>query len=337
MKKHLFLFILTLAVLSVSNVWADCTNSMSVDVEDDRVIPTFCPSGAPDNLQWDHDYYGSGYYWDWKNSTGELYFKVTLPTSTYSISVTIANSYYEFRDSEGNFKLEAGLGGTFTFTIDYTDNGAAPKVSVTYPRKTIYLTPGVWDIDDAKFAIYYFISETVKGWTDFMTANDCGMSAEIPLWKDVKMIAARINGSLDAPAFGEGKCYNQTSDITVESSKDYISITGWNNSDYTYGTFSPSTYTISFAGNGNSGGSMSNVTAIPCGEDRTLVANGFTKTGHSFTNWIANADVKINGATGHLMLFFDENWQPSNTHTSPGHDIEAAWLLREAQAVPGEK
>ena len=38
-------------------------------------------------------------------------------------------------------------------------------------------------------------------------------------------------------------------------------------------------------------------------------------------------------ATGHLMLFFDENWQPSNTHTSPGHDIEAAWLLREAQAV----
>ena len=206
-------------------------------------------------------------------------------------------SNYEFKGNEGNFKLEAGLGGTFTFTIDYTDNGGAPKVSVTYPRKTIYLTPGVWDIDDAKFAIYYFISETVKGWTDFMTANDCGMSAEIPLWNGVKMIAARINGSLDAPAFGDGKCYNQTSDITVESSKDYISITGWNNSDYTYGTFSPSTYTISFAGNGNSGGSMSNVTAIPCGEDRTLVANGFTKTGHSFTNWIANVAVKINGAT----------------------------------------
>ena len=38
-------------------------------------------------------------------------------------------------------------------------------------------------------------------------------------------------------------------------------------------------------------------------------------------------------ATGHLMLFFDESWQPSNTHTSPGHDIEAAWLLREAQDV----
>ncbi len=38
-------------------------------------------------------------------------------------------------------------------------------------------------------------------------------------------------------------------------------------------------------------------------------------------------------ATGHLLLFFDEQWQPSNTHTSPGHDIEAAWLIREAQDV----
>lgn len=204
-------------------------------------------------------------------------------------------SNYEFKGEENNFHMEAGLGGTFTFTIDYTDNGGAPKVSVTYPRKTIYLTPGVWDAAGAKFAIYYFISDDVKGWTDFMTANDCGMSAEIPLWNGVKMIAARINGSLDAPAFGDNKCYNQTSDIIVEASKNHISITGWNTSDYT--TYAPPTYTITFAGNGNTGGSMSNVTDIPCGDNRTLVANGFTKTGHSFTNWIANADVKINGET----------------------------------------
>ncbi len=44
--------------------------------------------------------------------------------------------------------------------------------------------------------------------------------------------------------------------------------------------------------------------------------------------------------SGHLHLFFDEQWQPITTsvinhthHFSPGHDIEAAWLLREAQAV----
>lgn len=45
----------------------------------------------------------------------------------------------------------------------------------------------------------------------------------------------------------------------------------------------------------------------------------------------------FDSATGHLMLFFDEKWQPSNTHTSPGHDIEAAWLLHEALEVFGDE
>jgi mannobiose 2-epimerase len=38
----------------------------------------------------------------------------------------------------------------------------------------------------------------------------------------------------------------------------------------------------------------------------------------------------VNQETGHLRLFFDEDWQNRSPLISYGHDIEAAWLLLEA-------
>lgn len=41
----------------------------------------------------------------------------------------------------------------------------------------------------------------------------------------------------------------------------------------------------------------------------------------------------IHPVTGHLQLFFSENWTAQGHEVSFGHDIEAAWLLQEAAEV----
>lgn len=43
----------------------------------------------------------------------------------------------------------------------------------------------------------------------------------------------------------------------------------------------------------------------------------------------------VDGATGHLHLFFTEDWQLRSDVVSHGHDIEAAWLMHEAAKALG--
>ncbi|CAD0004532.1 AGE family epimerase/isomerase [Flavobacterium salmonis] len=45
----------------------------------------------------------------------------------------------------------------------------------------------------------------------------------------------------------------------------------------------------------------------------------------------------INPETGHLHLFFDENWIEKPDVISYGHDIEAAWLLLQCAEISGDK
>lgn len=47
-------------------------------------------------------------------------------------------------------------------------------------------------------------------------------------------------------------------------------------------------------------------------------------------------DYFIDKQSHHLILFFDENWNPRPGPVSYGHDIETAWLLQEAAEVIGE-
>ncbi|TPG42169.1 AGE family epimerase/isomerase [Flavobacterium pectinovorum] len=45
----------------------------------------------------------------------------------------------------------------------------------------------------------------------------------------------------------------------------------------------------------------------------------------------------INTETGHLRLFFDENWIEKPDVISYGHDIEAAWLLLQCAEISGDE
>ncbi len=50
-----------------------------------------------------------------------------------------------------------------------------------------------------------------------------------------------------------------------------------------------------------------------------------------FSNYI------VEKRSGHLQLFFDENWRVKGTTVSYGHDIEAAWLLVDAALLIEDK
>ena len=259
-------------------------------------------------------------------------------TTAYTFKVHVDNDYYgnggTINKDETNWVLGAelgtpdltvnsGLGGTFTFTIDYSESGnsntlGVPEISVTYPRKTIYLNPGVWTTDGAKYAIYYFIDESNKGWSDLFVGDACGTYTTIPQWNGVTMIAVRLDS--DATVGTWDKKWNQTDNIAV-TNNDYIAITGWGNnggnSPHTYSTYTPATYSITFNGNGNTGGSMTNVTGITCGENHTLAANGFACTGYTFAGWATSDNgekvyddkATISNITSNITLY--AKWTPN--------------------------
>ena len=235
-------------------------------------------------------------------------FKVTNNDGKWfgcNTGVTIDMSNWTFRTNEGHCVLTTGGygGGAYTFDIDISyagDNNIT--VSVTYPKKTTYLQLcSDWKAASAKYAIYYWKS-SYNGWTDFMTAFACDgdvLSADVPVWA-TNCIIGRFNTSKVSTGNWDDK-WNQTGDLTLPTDgKDYyhtLSKGGDNNYYGSWGTYSPSTYTITFAGNGNTDGSMSSISSIACDADQQITANAFEKTGYTFANWTANVDVKVGGAT----------------------------------------
>ncbi|MBR4521181.1 MAG: InlB B-repeat-containing protein, partial [Paludibacteraceae bacterium] len=243
-------------------------------------------------------------------------FKVHADNDYYGNSGTVNEDVTNWVCTTGessNLTVASGLGGTFTFSMDYSTGGnnsteGIPEISVTYPRKTIYLTPGVWNVDGAKFALYYFRDGGSSGWTDFITANECGSSADIPQWNGVKIDAVRLKNTCTSPNWDDK--WAQTSDITV-SSNNGVAITGWNESDYTYGTYAIPTDTISYDKGTYGTGTRANDTKT-CGTGFTLPnTQVFTRSGYTMDGWAtSNGGEKVYDLGGSYITNAAQTFYP---------------------------
>lgn len=220
-------------------------------------------------------------------------------------TITADVTGWGFGAGSGNCSLTTYYEGDYTFTI--TDFGHAADVSAyvtvaaTYPERTIYMECGDWKNDGDKMAIYYWRGDK-NGWSDFMSTFACDNNVryvDIPSWAQY-IIFGRFASSKTSTGNWDDK-HNQSCNLTLGANDKFI-FSGWTdcdgNSSFTNTTsFSPSTYTISFAGGTGSSGSMSSISSIACDEDKALTANSFTKTGYNFSCWHADVDVTVDDET----------------------------------------
>ncbi|MBQ4393821.1 MAG: InlB B-repeat-containing protein [Paludibacteraceae bacterium] len=207
--------------------------------------------------------------------------------------------------------------GEYVFTVNilHFDDSPSKYVnlrSVTYPKKTTYLQLcSDWKANEAKYAVYYWKGGD-NGWTNFMDTYACNGDVryvEIPVWA-TNCIFGRFDPSKGSTGNWDDE-WNRTGDLTLSAANDYyhtLSKGGDNKYYGTWGTYTPPTYTITFNGNGSTGGSMSNMTGIVCGDDATLTTNGFTKTSEHFAGWNTAPDgSSISYANGATITNITEN------------------------------
>ena len=107
--KRSFTF-LSMAVALFLNANAQCTDTKTLVAATDYVTAT-AGTSAPSKLEVNKNYYGeTGEFLDWKGTTGEVYFPVSLPASTYSFAVSLVN----FTNAWMNIYSTTGTGDACT-------------------------------------------------------------------------------------------------------------------------------------------------------------------------------------------------------------------------------
>ncbi len=205
-------------------------------------------------------------------------------------------------------------------------------------ERDIYLQSDVswWYNDNAWFAVYCFDSEhdTNYKWVSMTRAEECSSPAvykvALPGNNFDKVIFVRMNKNKASLEWASKD--NQTTDITypdLAEDEDLFTITNGDNGNActgTWGTYSVPTFTITFAGNSNTGGSMSDISSIACDAEQAITANAFTKTGYSFAGWKANVNVTIDDDEVSAGTVIDDEETIQNIRSNI--TLTAQWSVR---------
>ena len=230
------------------------------------------------------------------------------------------------QNSGNNVTLKTVVSGIYTFKLDYSDS-SNPTISVIYPqKKMVYLNPGVWDVDNAKFALHAWGS--IEQDVLMTKIDDCNgrniYVAEIDANNsNIIFIRGNTNYDISNPWHN---VWNQTGDLVVEN-EQYSVGKEWDFSQSAWTSFTPN-YSVTFNANGH-GTAPANQCVAEGGQVKTPTAP--TATGYTFGGWYKEAgctnawDFAVDVVTSDIILY--AKWT-INTHT-------LTWNVNGGNALTG--
>lgn len=148
---------------------------------------------------------------------GKTYYMTCLPTTAVLNLEIVANGIRQtIRTTSAAVEIKRN---------DVLDLGDVAPVERT---RTVYLTPGPWDVDNARFAAYVFNGEGENSWFDFSKVGDSEVYKMEFSEKWSSLVLCRMNGATVENNWDNK--WNQTADILfsgLESGHNHFTITGW--------------------------------------------------------------------------------------------------------------
>lgn len=239
-----------------------------------------------------------------------FYGYISEPYSVAKICVMddYGNAQYFFEDS-------SVIGGNCgNLTVNYYSNGATSSwVSSTDPPENVV---GVGKNVLVRIYVFYPYTSYPNGLHDYTESDRGTYMARVGYTSSGKWGTSTSGGT----QIGEDEKFEYGRDIAIRLG---LSLESGDKSINLYAQWIPNTYTISYNGNGNTGGTTAS-SIHTYDTAKVLTANGFTKTGYSFAGWATsptgavtysnNQSVKNLTSENNTTITLYAKWQ-ENTYT----------------------